>query len=253
MKKRAIISLIVAAALILCGGVLIFWGLQSVNFDFSQETAKSYVVNDTFQSIDIETDTCDVVLVKNDKEFQVVCPDSEKLSCAVIAEDGVLKISVVDIRHWTDWISVFTPKMQVTVYLPESRYEQLKINTNTGHITVPEDFSFTSAEVIATTSDIDFSAAVENLLTATVSTGDVTVFGSSPDIMRITTTTGDVLLDNCSSTEVNIKTTTGNVTGHFLCPMHFITDTSTGNVDVPSGQEGGQCRITTTTGDIIFS
>lgn len=61
MKKKTIIALIVAAVLIVSGSLLIFAGLKSVNFGLSNETVvKTYVVNEPFQSIAIDSDTGDI-------------------------------------------------------------------------------------------------------------------------------------------------------------------------------------------------
>ena len=312
MKARTIVALVIAVVLIVAGGVMLVLGLSYAGTDFEPKVAeKTYVMDDPFRSIQIETDTCDVVLVKTDGEFRAVCPDSEKLSCAVIAEEGVLKVSIVDIRHWTDMIGVFHPETQITVYLPESQYQALRIETDTGDVTVPEDFSFADAEILSNTGDVHFTAEVANLLTVTTTAGDITVFGSSPAVMRVTATTGDIILDeitgscefalctttgdvqaqnvdcevmacttttgridfyrliaqgylglftdtgdieleDCDSAEVTIETDTGDVKGHFLSAKWFLTESDTGDVDVPLGREGGQCRITTDTGDITF-
>ena len=49
---------------------------------------------------------------------------------------------------------------------------------------------------------------------------------------------------------ISIKTDTGDVTGTLLSEKEFITDSDTGNIDVPKTTTGGKCEITTDTGDI---
>ena len=50
--------------------------------------------------------------------------------------------------------------------------------------------------------------------------------------------------------EVNSLEKTTCVGGTLLSDKVFITDTTTGDVDVPKTTTGGKCEITTTTGDI---
>ena len=62
--------------------------------------------------------------------------------------------------------------------------------------------------------------------------------------------TGDIRFDNSDATEIFVETDTGNVTGSLLTDKVFITQTDTGNVNVPKTVTGGRCEITTDTGNI---
>lgn len=312
MKKGTVIALIVAACLIVTGGMLTFAGLLGADFNFSQETVnKVYTAEGSFQNIQIDTGVCDVRFFKTDGDLTVHCPKTERLEYIVLAEDGVLRISAMDMRKWYDFIGINLTETKITVYLPEDQYDSLYIKTNTGDIDIPQDFSFDSASLQSDTGDVNFAATVAEQLTVSVSTGDVDirhttvgqleVHSSTGDIelenvqvngsvslrsttgkitaenmgctnlhtqsntgntemenvlvegsMQITTTTGRVNMQNCDAETVTIETDTGDVTGNFLSPKWFITETDTGNIKVPLGREGGECRITTDTGNIIF-
>ena len=83
------------------------------------------------------------------------------------------------------------------------------------------------------------------------STGDISlkdVFSS--ELLHIKTSTGDVVFDGCDAGEIFVKTSTGDVTGSLLSEKVFITDTSTGDINVPKTVRGGKCEITTSTGDM---
>ena len=312
MKKGTVIALIVAACLIVTGGMLTFSGLLGADFNFSQETVnKVYTAEGSFQNIQIDTGVCDVRFFKTDGDLTVHCPKTERLEYIVLVEDGVLRISAMDMRKWYDFIGINLTETKMTVYLPEDQYDSLYIKTNTGDIDIPQDFSFDSASLQSDTGDVDFAATVAEQLTVSVSTGDVDiqhitvgqleVHSSTGDMelenvqvngsvslqsttgeisaenvtcvnlysqsstgdtnlknvltggsSEITTTTGDVKLENSDADFVSITTTTGDVTGNFLSPKWFITETDTGNIKVPLSREGGECRITTDTGDIQF-
>jgi DUF4097 and DUF4098 domain-containing protein YvlB len=67
------------------------------------------------------------------------------------------------------------------------------------------------------------------------------------DIKR---STGDVSFKGSDANAIFVKTTTGDVCGSLLSDKVYITNTSTGNINVPNSIVGGRCEITTSTGDI---
>ena len=67
------------------------------------------------------------------------------------------------------------------------------------------------------------------------------------DIKR---STGDVSFKDSDANAIFVKTSTGDVCGSLLSDKVYITNTSTGNINVPNSTSGGRCEITTSTGDI---
>lgn len=65
--------------------------------------------------------------------------------------------------------------------------------------------------------------------------------------------TGSVTMEHCDAAELDITTDTGSVTGTLLTDKIFLTETDTGDIQVPQSTTGGLCRIRTTTGDITLS
>ena len=85
------------------------------------------------------------------------------------------------------------------------------------------------------------------------STGDFSLKNViATEKFSIERSTGDVKFDDCDANEIWIKTDTGDVTGKLLSEKIFITETSTGDVNVPKSTNGGKCEITTSTGDIYI-
>ena len=70
------------------------------------------------------------------------------------------------------------------------------------------------------------------------------------EMMDIRRSTGDVDIRGCDAPVIVIETDTGDVTGSLLTGKLFDIRTSTGNVQIPKSTLGGECRITTSTGDI---
>lgn len=213
MKKGTIISLIVAAVLLLIGSVLLALGFSDAGGweNITSQGEKTYVVNEPFTSIQVEATVCDVTFVKTDGEFRAVCPDSEKLSYTVTVEEGTLCVRQVDMHRWYDFIGINLGKQEITLYLPDSQYDVLCIGSDTGDLFVPKDFSFAVAELSTSTGNTEFAAAVAERITASTSTGDVTFFGSMPAIVQVNTTTGDVTLQDMACGNCFVKATTGKL------------------------------------------
>ena len=151
-----------------------------------------------------------------------------------------------------------------------SASEKIKIKTSTGDICA-ENISVGSLDLTVSTGKVTVSDVnCEGNITVGVSTGktyltdivckSVMSSGNTGDIylnnviatetFSIERSTGDVRFDGSDATEIYVKTDTGDVTGSLLTDKVFITQTDTGNVDVPKTVDGGRCEIITDTGDI---
>ncbi len=154
-----------------------------------------------------------------------------------------------------------------------SALEDVKIKTTTGSICV-EDASAGSLDLTVSTGKVTVSGVIcEGDIAVGVSTGktylsniqckNFTSSGSTGDISLknvmaaekffIKRSTGDVMLDGSDAAEIFVETDTGDVTGTLLSEKVFITETSTGRINVPKTTLGGKCEITTETGDINIS
>ena len=151
-----------------------------------------------------------------------------------------------------------------------SASELIKIKTSTGDICV-ENIIAGSLDLTVSTGKVTVSGVIcEADVTVGVSTGkakligitckNVISSGSTGDILlndvvatekiSIERSTGDVKFDRSDAAEMFIKTNTGDVMGSLLTDKVFITQTDTGDVDVPKTVYGGRCKIITDTGDI---
>ena len=151
-----------------------------------------------------------------------------------------------------------------------SASEMIKIKTSTGDIRV-EDISAGKLDLSVSTGRVSLSGVTcQGDVTVGVSTGDAkladisckSVISSGNtgaiSLIRVIATekfsiersTGDVRFENSDAAEIFVETDTGYVTGTLLTYKVFITQTDTGDVDVPKTTAGGKCQITTSTGDI---
>ena len=226
----------------------------------------------------------------SDNTCRVVCYEEGNMKHSVSVQDGTLTVSVVDDREWYEHIGINLHSPKVTVYLPETEYASLVIKGSTGDVEIADEIKFDSAQISLSTGDIrvnnisagtlDFSASTGDIvisnvtctgdIKASVTTGDVKMMnvtcrnlissGSTGDIsldnviaaekFSIERSTGDVKFNSSDAAEIYVKTSTGDVTGALLTEKIFITETSTGSVNVPKTITGGNCEIVTSTGDI---
>lgn len=224
---------------------------------------------------------------------RIVCFEAEKVKHFATVQNGTLVVDTVDTRKWYDHICISLGSPKMTVYLPQNEYASLIIETDTGDINIPKDFAFDKIEIDGDTSDVSCFAPVANVLDIELSTGDIIIDSITADQIKLTATTGeiavnsvtaknnidietdtgtitlknvvatgtisiesdtgDVRFEGSDAIEISVKTDTGDVTGTLLSEKVFITETSTGSINVPKTTSGGKCEITTSTGDMNIS
>lgn len=243
-------------------------------------------------SIHVDTTEIEFVPTENET-CSIVSFEAEQVKHSATVQNGTLIISTVDTRKWYDHICISLGSPKMTVYLPQNEYASLIIETDTGDINIPKDLAFDKIEIDSDTSDVSCFAPVANVLEIKLSTGDIIIDSITADQIKLTTTTGeiainsvtaknnidietdtgtitlknvvatgtisiesdtgDVRFEGSDATEISVKTDTGDVTGTLLSEKVFITETSTGSINVPKTTSGGKCEITTATGDINIS
>lgn len=249
-------------------------------------------IDKSVTSISVQTNTGDILFVPSDSDIcQVVCREEEKLRHSVTVEEGCLTVRVKDQRKWYDYIGINIGHPKITITLPRGAYEALTVQNSTGHVDLPGDFSFRKIDIRSTTGQVKCFASATDSLKIQVSTGDIQVknlsagdlslqvstgqvtladvtcnrltsTGNTGDInlnnvlvskeLSITRSTGDVKLTRCDAETLDIKTNTGDVTGSLLTGKVFFTQTGTGRIKVPQSTTGGQCQVSTSTGNIKF-
>lgn len=128
--------------------------------------------------------------------------------------------------------------------------EQITANVSTGRVQV-SDVRCGSLETSGSTGNLFLiNVAAESGISVLRGTGDVRLEHGDAQVIRIQTSTGDVKLAEADAGELHIRTDTGDVTGTLRTEKVFITETDTGKVEVPKSITGGECEITTDTGDI---
>lgn len=259
MNLKVKIWLIIAAFLILVGGIIFVVVMNKLNWDFTRLSNYDYVINeyeinDEYENISIITDTADIVFLPSESEESlVVCYEQENVLHSVIVKDDTLVIEVNDKRQWYEYIGIGFNTPKITIYIPEGEYGKLSIKSSTGDVEIPKEFIFESIDVLESTGDvINYASAFETIKIIT-STGDIDVKNISVSTLELAVSTGSVNVNDVEcdgDIKVNVSTGKTNIT-NANC-KNFISSGSTGNISLKNVIATGKLSIMRSTGDVKF-
>jgi DUF4097 and DUF4098 domain-containing protein YvlB len=189
-------------------------------------------------------------------------------------------------------IGFFVADMRVSVYLPKNKYDSLNAASMSGDIDVANEFTFDNAKVGSISGDVSVKADVKQELNISSTSGDViinnisatecinassvsgeidlsnvkgkeifanTISGGvmladtvASQKLKANSTSGEIDLKRCDAKNIVLDTVSGEISGTLLSNKQFITETTSGTVNVPQSVSNEECRITTVSGDIYI-
>jgi DUF4097 and DUF4098 domain-containing protein YvlB len=243
--------------------------ISSLILEFT-ETTQTCTIEERYNSIEIDVNTHDVdIYLSETSENKVVYTGNEKVYVETKIEDGVLKIEQFDERKFYEKIMSFND-FGVDLYLSIQTIDSLSINGTTCDIEIHQGFTFENVDIDLTTGDLRFLSNVTNAMNIETTTGDIELLGVKcgeltidigtgdtelEDVIVVSDfyfecNTGDLVLEGFDAANIYIKANTGDVKGTILSSKFFIVNSKSGKVNYPETREGGECKITTNTGDI---
>ncbi|MCH5297384.1 MAG: DUF4097 family beta strand repeat protein [Ruminococcus sp.] len=258
MNKSKKISIIIAIILFVIGVIISACGLCSINFDFStlntmNTVTKTYTVDESFRNIHIEGAECDVrLMASNDDKCRVICNESDKISHSVSTQNETLTIKRIDNRKWYEHIGIFFwDNIEIDVYLPEIEYKELYIKSMSGNIEIPENFTFSKADVDSTSGDVSFLSNVKKEASIKTVSGDIYVGKSSAKKIDIHSTSGDLTISSINfSDEIKVKSVSGDIKLSNIECQNIISNTTSGNHTFSSVNAKNNIRIESVSGDV---
>ncbi len=252
------IVFIIAGILIILGIVLFAVVLASNGWELAKlNTAKyqsnSYVIEEDFQNISVNTDTADVLFVLSaDEMCRVECYERENTAHRVSAQDGTLEISLEDTRKWYEYISFFSFGMpKITVYLPQTEYAVLNIRTSTGDVDISKDFQLDSVDISVSTGIVKCCASAAGRIKIKTSTGDILTQNISAGALDLSVSTGKVQADSVACQgDVSVRVSTGKATLRDVQCKNLRSTGSTGDLHLQSVIAAEQFSIERSTGDV---
>lgn len=256
MKKGFLIAavLLIAAGLALIACAWISAGSDLTNFDTAVYETNSYTVPDEFQTIDVRADAADVAFLRADGAATVVCTESETCRCAVSVENSTLRIVLEDSRKWYERISLFSKPRTLTVYLPSDAYGALRVETGTGDVSLPGEFSFDHIRIATGTGDVDCGAASPfGPLTVETGTGHIRLHDLLARGASLSVSTGTILAENviCVGT-LSTTCSTGRTEITNVNCDHLTSAGSTGDLTLKDVIADRSISVTRSTGDVRF-
>ena len=211
------------------------WQLFNFGAALENPSITVYLPDDSYKDLLAGTDTGDVK-IPGDFSFERISADSDTgdVSCSASAAEGI------DIVTNTGNIAV-----------SDVSAKELKLESDTG------DMKISNAEISGSVAIREDTGKVtmENVtcvnFTSKADTGDLKMSNViAKEAFNLESNTGDIRFDGCDAETIHIKTDTGDVKGTILTEKVFITESDTGDINVPKTSNGGRCEITTDTGDI---
>lgn len=262
MKKSLKIVLIVSACLIALGviislGALVaislggegFGAFNTLNFD-----TKEYSPVGDFDSIKVYGIECNVkFLLSTDGSCRVVCPEAENIYHEIEIFEGTLTINRVDNRRFYQRFGVQVGDLDILVYLPESEYESLYVNTVSGDINIPDDFKLESASAKSVSGEISCRAGVSGNISLESTSGEIEVGSSAPTSVELNSTSGSVTVSDMNISDIlDVKTVSGDVSVRNTKQTNLNISTTSGKTECKNSVSSGKILIDTTSGKTVL-
>ena len=131
--------------------------------------------------------------------------------------------------------------------------EKLNLRSTSGDIEVSSANSVSDIKLETVSGSIEIEDAVCRSITAASTSGEITLESVTAEAdIDMKTTSGEVELNRSDAASLKIVTVSGDVSGTLLTEKAFITDTVSGDVNVPRTASENICDIKTTSGSIDF-
>lgn len=259
MSDAVKIWLTVAAALVTLGLILFAGAMIENGWDFNKLGTVSYTTNiydvdGDFESISIDVETTGIEFAPADNgRCKIVFFEDEKVRHSASVQNGTLVIDTVDTRKWYEHISFSFEQPKMTVYLPRNEYESLFIETDTGDIAIPKDFSFDTLKIDGDTSDVDCFASASHGIEIKLSTGGIRLEEIATEQLKLTTDTGRIQINTADiGANIAIETDTGKVELTDTSCNDLYAESDTGSITLKNVIGAGSFTIESDTGDIVF-
>ena len=252
--------LITAGVLTVLGAILLGGVMTVAKWDFTRlSTAKyetnEYTITEEYQSVRVVSKTADVTFVPSkDGATTVRCVEESRVRHTVSVTDTTLTVEVDDTRKWYHYIGIDFGRPHITVFLPADTYDTLTVETDTGDVNIPPDFTFASAKVTGYTGDVTYNAPATGDVSIQTTTGAIEVQNVTVGHLSLAVSTGRVSVAGVACREdVTVKVSTGKVTLTDLTCRNLTSEGSTGDMFLENVIAGDTLTVERNTGDVLLT
>ncbi len=169
---------------------------------------------------------------------------------------GALKLSSTSGDLTVDGVRAESLRAETTsgdVAMDGIRAKSLSAETTSGELLLSSAKVTGEVRVSTTSGDMELKALRCGTLRTESTSGDTELADVIAEgRLEAESVSGGIAFDGCDASELRIETTSGDVGGTLLSPKRFETDTVSGEVRAPYDEDGGLCKVNTTSGDIRF-
>ena len=241
IKTLVIIFLMI---LVLFVGTLLFL-LMTEKLDFSKtELVYDRYIEETFDSMEISTNSLDVRIVKsNDEKVNVKIYDREKENTIIKVENNKL---IIKSENKNLLCFLCYDKRRVIISVPQKEYN-LVLNTSSGDIISELDLNNTTISV--TSGDIYLKKVNEFTMSST--SGDVKI--EEVNNINANLISGDIIIGKINNS-LDIKTASGNINiGTLTITKDSTIKATSGDITIYKSSNNTYFDANTTSGDIKIS
>jgi DUF4097 and DUF4098 domain-containing protein YvlB len=240
------------AGLLLCGITYAVFGFDRSKLSTSKFHLRDYTADGDFDNISIKGNTEDISFVLDPGgETKVMCYEEEDSPHVVKVENNTLFIERENKTFWNFGINFEKPT--ITVYLPESEYSGLKIESDTGDVEIIKEFSFDQIDLELHTGDVTIRSGVKDKISVRTSTGDMDIDTINASALDLDTDTGFIRVTGTKiSGDINIKVDTGRAELDDVSCKALYSQGDTGDILLNRVTADGEFHIERSTGDVRF-
>lgn len=259
MKRFIRIILSVIFVLLILGVILFYGGglkwlvEKRIIKPKKQEYVRStHVLTDPITDIYIHTNSSSVqVLKSHDNKIRVECDDTDKAVHTISVEGTTLTIEIDDKRQWYDIADVIMDSAEITLYLPESEYKQLKVSTDSGNLEIGSGFKFYEVYLTTVTGSISLSSTVDYEGMVESTSGNITIKDTHIELLSCYNQGGNAHISGCTG-HINVYPKTGNVKIEKSRLTAIFVNSESGKIDIIENKGGELIGIYSQTGDVTI-
>ena len=247
----AVLLLVIGAAV--CAAAYAASGFSFGKFSTVAYVTNTYEVSGRFENIRVLASTEEITLVPSDDgTCKVVCREEENDPHSVTVRGGTLTIEKTKKSGgWSLHVGVVTESPAITVFLPGETYGALTVDSDTGDVSIPADFSFDSIRVSLNTGRVQCFASTKGEVVITTDTGDIAVSGLSAAVMRLDTDTGRIKVSDAAvEGDLEIRVSTGRATLENVRCGNLSSEGNSGSLVMTKVVASGTFELRRDTGDI---
>lgn len=210
---------------------------EYIGINFGSPSVTIYLPKTEYSSLKIENDTGRIEIPKFVTLANIELKTSTgTVKCYASASDEI------NIKSRTGAITVES----ITT-------KTLTVSVSTGNVKIKDVSCTDNIYVSVSTGKVNLTDVNCKSVASEGDTGDIILNSVlATDTINIKRSTGDVKFDGSDALNIIVNTDTGDVSGSLLTGKSFITESDTGDIDVPNTLGSGRCEISTDTGDITI-